>query len=471
MQAAPLSQGLTPLGWADAGYAGPPGGPVPDAWYRPEALTGGAHAPLACWPDASGHGRHLVQPDPELQPYQAVGYAGIAGVRYGHGTYLQGTWGLAAPYTIILVGRWIAYPYQAGTAVLLDGAVGAAPVVLDGTLGTLAQGSANPVSLSVVGGPYIPALLHIHEWTWAGGAGGVWLNSLAHGADATGSPTPGGLTLGAARDGSAGAQCEIFEVLVYSRPLTGAERAALYTYLQDKYHLPAAVPPVAGIVGWWHADLLAGSLLEGDPVATWPSAIPAAGGAHDLAQADATHRPHYQPFWNFSGVRFTDPVLSSPGHWLGATFPLAQPCTILLAVARLTLSLAEDVHRTGIDGAVSDSIHLYWLGNDDLLTGTARLHLGPGPDLDSVPISGLRALIRAELDGPRSRLAYNADPWSAPADAGSIAPGGLTVGARADGSQAMGLEVYELWLLDHAAVSAADRALIESYLQAKIGLY
>jgi hypothetical protein len=205
------------------------------AWYRSDNVTQSAGA-VSAWPDKSGNSHPASQASGVLQPnYSASG--GVNGRPYLWGTGGAGQTSLAAtlpllsqPFEIIVVAATgttatSGYLYDCGSNQCVA-LLGAGPAV------SLYNGSTSP-SVAVAA-----STLYSFDTVFNGASSSIALNG---GAATTGSPGAGAVTttftIGNFGGGvsSFAYQGPMYEVIVNSALLTGAEQTNLQAYLTSLY--------------------------------------------------------------------------------------------------------------------------------------------------------------------------------------------------------------------------------------------
>lgn len=152
-------------------------------------------------------------------------------------------------------------------------------------------------------------------------------------------------------------------------------------------------------------------------------------------------------------------VVSDP--FTTASFTLAQPCTFYL-LARLTA-------QQGITGNLTDGLSNVSAGII-LAANSTNVNLNNVAAFNTAIPGGLNtwAVFTAIFNGTSSLLQVNRVA-SVSGDAGSTAPGGFTLGTRADGNRVPTMDCLEA-IVRTGADDAATRDAMQLYLAAKVGL-
>lgn len=201
-------------------------------------------SPVAVWPDYSGYDRHLVQANAAFRPVLHRGGAGApqtgrAFVRFdGVNDWLKtplGTLGIPSPYTFFFV---MAQRDEGGAQQVWHEGYGEAKPLL------YRYDNSGAVHLWVGGSE----LSYVHAGGWPmpwkcvsvvvkGAGSSIWENETVVLTGNPGNSGLGGMTIGAAFDGSLSAAIDVAKIVVYSRELLDFERISVVQQLNDQFGL------------------------------------------------------------------------------------------------------------------------------------------------------------------------------------------------------------------------------------------
>ncbi|MEO9611879.1 MAG: hypothetical protein ABJG86_11030 [Nitratireductor sp.] len=163
---------------------------------------------------------------------------------------------------------------------------------------------------------------------------------------------------------------------------------------------------------------------HGDPVGTWHDRLT---GRYLTAKDDAS-RPLYQVE---VGRHFL--LFDGTDDFLRATFAISQPWERVSAIRQVTWS----INRRVFSGATANSGILY----QSPTTPTLTLYSGGGgPALATLAV-GADGVVTERHAGATSRVALDNSAYVT-GDAGTIPPGGITIGANYDDSTASNIRLY-----------------------------
>lgn len=208
---------------------------------------------------------------------------------------------------------------------------------------------------------------------------------------------------------------------------------------------------------WLAASTITG-LNDGEAITTWADI---SGNGRDAAQATADNKPTYQTneLNGYPVVRFdgSNDLLAT------GSFTLAQPVHVFL-VGKMSGGAVD--YRYFLDGlAGNDRLSLYYIvASDDvgIYTATSAAEITVSADDESF------YLWTALFSGASSRLRKDGGS-DATGELAAATAGGVTIGARRDGSYPGGSDIAEIVIYD-SALSDANRDAVEAYLAAKYGL-
>jgi hypothetical protein len=211
-------------------------------------------------------------------------------------------------------------------------------------------------------------------------------------------------------------------------------------------------PPLTDLVAWYKADAL--SLSDGALVATWPDS---SGAGADLTQATSGSRPIYHTarLNSLPGVTF-----DGSDDFMGATFTLVLPEFVVI-VGRWVV-YAD--YKTMCDGAGSTGNRMRVIA---LSPGVSTYSAGFGPN-PAMSNSTSVHLIEAGFTGSAQTLALDSGSTASGPAAGADG-NGITLGARAEGTEAGSVEIFEA-LVYRAVQTGAALTALRTYLTTKWGL-
>jgi hypothetical protein len=207
-------------------------------WFRADDVAGTDGTPVTRWADKSGNGRDLSAADPSQAPAYRTnavnGHAAIEfdGVRSLLKTY-DSSFTLAQPDTFFIVYRSL----DTGESYVFDSTDSSTRQIL----GRAADG--NAVAYANIGletaAIYPFAGYQIWSGTFNGAASTLWRNSVSVGQGSAGGSALNGFTVGALN--SAGqwgynySHALVAEILFYNGSLSDTDRAAITTWLNQRY--------------------------------------------------------------------------------------------------------------------------------------------------------------------------------------------------------------------------------------------
>jgi hypothetical protein len=255
--------------------------------------------------------------------------------------------------------------------------------------------------------------------------------------------------------------------------LDGADSSSLYTTDAGPVEAVAAPTDISGCVGWWDAsdaatlfDADTGSTLATTTVGRWQDK---SGQGNDLLQATAGSRPSITAS-ALNGL----PALTFDGtadFLRTASFTLNQPYEYLMVFrfdSAYVSATAPRVIDAGTQPSPGRGGEVFRNGTDDIRTFSGSSIVG-----SAVPSGQLQQynLWSFSFNGASSRLRYRAGEYEVLGNPGANNGSRITLGADSNATAASfsGISVAEV-IVYNAALSVADRARIEKYLQEKYAL-
>jgi hypothetical protein len=182
------------------------------------------------------------------------------------------------------------------------------------------------------------------------------------------------------------------------------------------------------------------------------------GNGYTAAQATAASQPLYvasgqngKPVGRWDGVN--DGLKTS-------AFPLNQPNTGFLVYSKPV----GNQEKFLLDGNTSNSLGMYFIN-----ATTIRIYAGAGPVAGTILDNGSKLMISYTLNGSNSYIWQNS-VQIATGNAGTINPGGITLGMLGTPSYYMPCDIAEL-IICNAALSTGDRTAAESAANAYWSIY
>jgi hypothetical protein len=214
-------------------------------------------------------------------------------------------------------------------------------------------------------------------------------------------------------------------------------------------YLPSQVTSGSPIEAWWKADAIEG-LNDGAAVATWEDS---GANNHDLVQATGGNQPTYE-----TGVRGYLPVVRFSGgtKHLASAFSLPAPYMVFIACS------ANDVYNAAedciLDGVNNDTLRLKRASTWSMDAGGTKLGVFSREWV--VYVIELNGVGDASSIQRAGDIAVQSDPAS------FASAGGITLGARGDGTNGMDVDVGEV-VVTNRPLTPTERAGIHNYLRAK----
>ncbi|MFO0269254.1 MAG: hypothetical protein ACK53W_01755 [Gemmatimonadota bacterium] len=208
---------------------------------------------------------------------------------------------------------------------------------------------------------------------------------------------------------------------------------------------PNAIPSLAA---WFKSDV---GVTLATGVSAWADQ---SGAGRNLVQASGGLQPSFA-----SNVVASKPALTFDGadDFLQVAFALAQPTAIYL-VMRPNVLVAGDTY---VDGAAA----VQSMAIEHAQVTPNRLRINAGSNLTATPAMPVNTwgITTAFFDGVSSFI-ETADNVGLSGNAGATAGGGITLGARQDGTLAAGFSVAELVVFS-AIPSTPNRAGLRAYFR------
>src|SRR3972149_237298 len=215
---------------------------------------------------------------------------------------------------------------------------------------------------------------------------------------------------------------------------------------------PRSIP---GLTPWLRADAGAG-LADGDPVGTWTDQ----NGVMHATQATAANKPTYKtailnglPIVRFDGV---DDQLTTPSYPVALPYPYTVLIVFKNTIFKDYNVICNDLTTHNAQGLHGNSANIYLYNGSAALVG--------------ITTSAFK-LLYIEWNGANSKYAVNGAALSGPVDPGTLRPtlSGLSIGAETFFYPLAG-DIAEV-LVYNSALSTANKAALETYLNSKWALY
>lgn len=252
----------------------------------------------------------------------------------------------------------------------------------------------------------------------------------------------------------------ILGVVIFNRALSDGEIVLVERYLQQRYTSSLLPSDIPSLVAWYQAGQ--GIHLEGatQKVEQWDDL---SGLGHHLLQATTGLKPLLSTMPNGLPAVLFDGV----DDLMKATFTLAQPISICAVIKDVVPGVysVHDCAFAGINSTLSMTLLLadtplaFFLGGNAGANCLNLLLAGSNIALTQYNcFSGV-------LDSVRSSFRINGATrmWG---DAGSSAPGGVSLGAYANGTSATNISVSEMAIYNRV-LSEAELLFVERYMTAR----
>jgi hypothetical protein len=221
-------------------------------------------------------------------------------------------------------------------------------------------------------------------------------------------------------------------------PVPWSTAGAAITLRQQRAENLLAELFAGGQAGVWYDPSDLGTLFQ-DSAGTTPVTatgqpvgriLDKSGRGNHAIQATSGSRPIYRDVGGFRYLEF-----DGVDDFLRATFTITQPIDRISAVKQISWTNADRIFCGG--AAISST--LQQAGSSPFLvlyTGTANLVMDPSPAID------VAGVVTERHSGATSRIAFNNNAYDV-ADTGTLAPGGITIGARFDGASPGNFHLYQ----------------------------
>lgn len=197
---------------------------------------------------------------------------------------------------------------------------------------------------------------------------------------------------------------------------------------------------------------------NGDPVGYLPDL---SGNGNHLIQATTAAKPTLRTVLGPGGAR---PAVEFDGidDRMTVLFTLAQPATVFMVINQVTWASLDQF----IDGGVDTAMTIL----QSSISPNIRLYAGVlGNEVTAFPL-GTFGVITALFSGAVSMLRINTGTKNI-TNAGVLSPGGLTLGARQNGSRFANFRVSELLVYDRDLSASSEDAAVISYLNSKWSVF
>jgi hypothetical protein len=222
---------------------------------------------------------------------------------------------------------------------------------------------------------------------------------------------------------------------------------------------PAALAPVVWLKAdgtlWQDSARTTPATADGDPVGAWDDV---SGNDRHLTQGTGASRPVLK-----LAIQNGRPVVRFDGtnDFLTRAFTLAQPAYFALVAKAISGSNTSRF----TDGGVLNGLALFVNG----AIPNINLYFGTSIACPVTMNAGTFYVVEVLASGASSYAKLNGGTAST-GSPGTLAPGGLTLGANPSGGSAIAADISEI-VLCAAEPSASDRTLLQNYLNAKWGVY
>ena len=266
----------------------------------------------------------------------------------------------------------------------------------------------------------------------------------------------GGITIGNYLGGGHAWGGNIYEVVVFNRSLSTAERAVVNQYMSARYAIPLhtfAPTDLPGCAIWLRSDM--GVTAPNGTVSTW---LDQSGNNNNVTQSVASNQPGYQPNGGANNQAYTSWTSLSGQALNGAATTLNQPMEVFVAARATTIPPTTSyLFESGAN-------------NNALVQSTNNILTYDGAYGPTSSITANTDFIAdAFYNGPSSQLSINGGPSQTGNAQANVSSGGITIGNYLGGGHAWGGNIYEVVVFNRS-LSTAERAVVNQYMSARYAI-